>query len=138
MNADKHGFADPNVAVLSVFVGLMVGYIELLRPGLVLPGVAGLVLVMLGVASLWTQPVHAAWLLMMPVAFILLYVDARFRLYGIAGLCAAALMAAALRYGFRGTVSWAVSIAVSVPYVVITDWLVGLALRARANKYTAD
>jgi membrane-bound serine protease (ClpP class) len=130
--------ADPNVAVACVFIGLLIGYIELLRPGLVLPGVAGLVLVMLGIASLSALPSHLPSLALVVAAFVLLYLDARFRLYGIAGLCAAALMAAGLRYGLRGAVSWAVAIALSVPYILITDWLLGLALRARANKYTVD
>jgi membrane-bound serine protease (ClpP class) len=138
MNADKHGFADPNVAVASVFIGLLIGYVELLRPGLVLPGVAGLVLIMLGVASLWPQPVHSPSLLLIVIALVLLYLDARLRLYGVAGLLAAAALAAGLRYGFREAVSWAVAIGLSIPFVVITDWLLGLALRARLNKYTID
>lgn len=129
---------DPNLAVASVILGLLIGYVELLRPGIVVFGVAGLVLVMLGIASLSTQPVHAPSLLLIVVSFVLLYLDARFRLYGVGGVLAAAALAASLRFGFRGSVSWVVAICLSVPYVWITDWLLGLALRARANKYTID
>lgn len=39
---------DPNVAIAAVVFGLLIGYIELLKPGLVVAGAVGLVLVMLG------------------------------------------------------------------------------------------
>jgi membrane-bound serine protease (ClpP class) len=129
---------DPNVAVAAVVVGLLIGYIELLRPGLVIAGVAGLVLVMLGIASLSAHPVHAPSLLLIVAAFALVYLDARFRLNGSLGIAGAALMAAGIRYAFVGAVRWPLAIGVSLPYMLITVWLLQLAIRARLNKYTAE
>ena len=129
---------DPNVAITAVVVGLLIGYIELLRPGLVIAGVMGLVLIMLGIASLTAQPVHAPSLLMIAAAFALVFLDARWRLHGVLGLAGAALLATGIRFGFCGAVRWPLAIGLSLPYVLITNWLLSIAIRARLNKFTAE
>jgi membrane-bound serine protease (ClpP class) len=129
---------DPNVAVAAIVVGLLIGYIELLRPGLVIAGVVGIVLIMLGIASLSAQPVHAPSLLLIVAAFAMVYLDARFGLHGILGVAGAALMAAGIRYSFMGAVRWPLAIGLSLPFMLITVWLLKLAIRARLNKYTAE
>jgi hypothetical protein len=51
---------DPNAAYALVILGLLAGFVELIRPGLILPGVCGAVMVMLGIAALAEQGLEPA------------------------------------------------------------------------------
>lgn len=66
------------------------------------------------------------------------FIDARYGLYGIPAIAGAALLAAGIRFGFCGAIRWPLAIGLAVPYVLITTWLLTIAIRARLNKFTPE
>lgn len=56
--------ANPNIALLAAALGLLLIYVEFCRPGRVIPGVAGGVLLLVGIASIAraNQPVNLQWM----------------------------------------------------------------------------
>ena len=60
-------FSDPNLAMAAAVLGMFLIYWELLRPGSVLPGSCGAVLLMLGVHGVtvtWTSRQPDGWLVL--------------------------------------------------------------------------
>ena len=55
--------------------GLLLIYVELNRPGRVIPGALGLLLVLLGCARLWVAHPHPVALLLVATAVVLLAID---------------------------------------------------------------
>lgn len=114
--------------------GLTLGYVELLRPGMILPGVCGAMLAMIGVASLAEKPVSAAGLAWAIGGYVLACADAWFGLRGVL----AAIGALACAHGARNLVTppiaWGWAAGLSLPFVLLSWWLLTIALRARANK----
>lgn len=130
-------FPNPNVAYAVTVAGVAIGCLELLRPGMIVPGVTGAVLAMLGVASLAAQPITARGVALIALGVLLAALDAKYRLRG-AGTAAGAMV---LVLGARWLVAdgeakirWTVAAGVSIPFLVVTWWLMEKAFRARANK----
>jgi len=130
--------ADPNIGFILLVLGALGIYVEFSAPGLIFPGVAGGILVLLGLSSFAVLPINwtGAALLMLGAALFVL--EAKFASHGILGVggtVAMVLGAVLLVNGppeVRIHVSTALS--VSVPFALITMFLVSLAIRARANK----
>lgn len=126
---------DPNVAYALVIAGLLVGYIELLRPGWIVPGVCGAVMAMVAIASLIEQGIKATGLMLAAAALALVAAEAKFGLSGVAALAAAAMLTVGARELVREPrIHWWVAVAVSVPFVAITARLLAIAIQARENK----
>jgi membrane-bound ClpP family serine protease len=127
----------PVAALCVLTTGLLLIYIELNRPGRVIPGALGLLLVLLGCARLWAAHPHPVALLLVAIAVVLLVIDL------VRGTHPAISVAAtlALVLGFRELVTppvgWIVSILCGVGLAGITAVLTRVARRARANKASA-
>jgi membrane-bound serine protease (ClpP class) len=75
--------SDPNVAFL-LFVLALTGLVfELVHPGLHLPGVVGLVLLVISVAVLATLPVRISGTLLLAAAFVFFVVDVKVGAHGV-------------------------------------------------------
>jgi membrane-bound serine protease (ClpP class) len=75
--------SDPNVAFL-LFVLALTGLVfELVHPGLHLPGVVGLVLLVISVAVLVTLPVRVSGTLLLAAAFVFFVVDIKVGAHGV-------------------------------------------------------
>ena len=110
--------------------GALIGYLEFLRPGAVIPGVAGMVLLMLAIARFSSLPWSAtgALLLTAGIAVLLLW---RGTYWGIPIL----LLGARLLIGpEEQRVRWPVAIALVIPFGLLTSRLLAIAERARLNK----
>jgi membrane-bound serine protease (ClpP class) len=131
--------ADPNIALLLLVIGALGVYAEFSAPGMVLPGVLGAISLLLGLAALAMFPIDwlGAALLIMGLAFFVL--EAKFATHGIltvggaTALMLGALMLidapdAALRIRFS------VALALTIPFALITSFLLSIAVRARRNK----
>jgi Membrane-bound serine protease (ClpP class) len=114
---------DSTAAFLLSAGGVLGIYLELIRPGRVIPGVLGGVLAMAGLSAL---PQGWSFLAAVPI----FWGEAKLGWYGISG--AAVTAALAIRQG----VAWAPAIGLSIPFGYITVFLLKIALRARANKAT--
>jgi len=78
--------ADPNIAFLLLSLGATGLFIELLNPGLLFPGVFGLIALVLGFLALGTLPVNWAAVALILIAFALLVAEVFISGFGVLGL----------------------------------------------------
>ncbi len=125
----------PDTALLVLTVGFLLIYIELNRPGLILPGATGVTLVLIAAARLIRQgslpPAHLAAGLF-GIAFLVLSTRTR-RHLGLGLLATAALL-----FGFHRDASTGPRSLVAIPCALFlgigTSFLTTIAARARQNK----
>ena len=133
--------SDPNMALILLVVGALLLYVEFGHPGMIAPGVFGAILVLLGLSALSVLPINwlgAGLLLLSMVLFVL---EAKFATHGVltVGAAISMILGALLLIDsplpeLRIHLSTAIS--VTLPFAVITAFLLSLAMRARANKVT--
>lgn len=123
----------PDGAWLALLAGLVLVYGEFLRPGTVLPGVAGGVLTLLAVAALWDLGPGggAVTLLLLATAGLILLARLQSPLW--IGLVPALVLVWAARALVAPRISWWVA-ALTAPHALLTLWLLRIAVRARRNK----
>jgi membrane-bound serine protease (ClpP class) len=131
--------ADPNIALLLLVLGALGIYAEFSAPGMVLPGVLGAISFLLGLAALAMFPIGwlGASLVIMGLAFFVL--EAKFATHGIltAGGAIALLLGALLLIDTNEPalkIRFSMALAVTIPFALITSFLVSIAVRARRNK----
>jgi membrane-bound serine protease (ClpP class) len=130
---------DPNVAFILLAIGLLALYAEFNHPGAVIPGVVGLIFILLAVFALNLLPTRYAALALVLAAFVLFALDAKFGTHGVLtiGGIACMVIGALLLVDSpipEMRIHLLTALVVSVPIGVITAFLVGIALRARRNK----
>jgi membrane-bound serine protease (ClpP class) len=130
--------ADPNIGFLLLVIGALGVYVEFTSPGLILPGVAGGILALLGLSALAVLPINwigAALLILGGVLFVL---EAKFASHGVLGVGGTVAMVLGALLLINGPpevrIHLSTALAVSLPFGLITVFLMTLALRARANK----
>lgn len=113
-----------------LFGGALIGYIEFLRPGAVIPGVVGMVLTMLAIARFSNLPWSptGALLLVTGMAALLIW---RGAYWGIPLLFLGARLLIAPE---EQRVRWPIAAATSIPFGLLTAYLLSIAERARLNK----
>jgi membrane-bound serine protease (ClpP class) len=123
-----------SAALYSFTLGLLLIYIELNRPGRVIPGALGLLVALLACARIWMAHPRPVALLLVATATALLAVEVLRTTH--AAVAVAATLALVL--GFRQLVSppvgWIVCILCGVGLGGATAVLARVARRARANK----
>jgi membrane-bound serine protease (ClpP class) len=131
--------ADPNIALLLLVLGALGVYAEFSIPGTILPGVLGAILLLLGFAALAMFPIGwlGATLCILGLTFFVL--EAKFATHGLltAGGAIALLLGAMLLIDTHDPalrVRWSMALAVTVPFALITTFLLSIAVRARNNK----
>lgn len=127
-------FEQPTTAYAVTLAGITIGYIELLRPGLILPGVTGAVLAMLGIASLLPHCTGFRASLLLAAAVALFVTDLFLDWHGIAALAAAILFSFAIHQLTVGKIGLVFAFLFTLPFLTCTWWLAGIAIRARALK----
>jgi membrane-bound serine protease (ClpP class) len=86
--------ADPNIAYLLMMAGLLGLYIEFTQPGVVFPGIAGAICLLLGLTALHVLPVNYSGLALLLLGVALLVAEAflpTFGLLGVGGLVSVVL-----------------------------------------------
>lgn len=130
---------NPNIALILGLVGLMGLYIEFTQPGLILPGVAGGLCLFVALVALSILPVNALGIAFIVAALVLFVLEAKITSHGLL----AVLGIAAMVFGslilidsplpeLRVRLSTAVGI--SLPFAVITIFLMRLVILAHRNK----
>ena len=130
---------DPNIAFLVLAIGALALYAEFTHPGAIVPGVVGVFFILLTLFALNLLPVRYASLALIALAFILFALEAKFPTHGaltIGGIAALTLGGLLLVNGPipEMRVKLAVALSVSLPFGLITAFLMSIALRARRNK----
>jgi len=130
---------DPNIAFLVLAVGALALYAEFNHPGAIVPGVVGVVFIIVAMFALNLLPTRYASFTLIIAAFVLFALEAKFATHGILGIGGIALLTLG---GFllvdgpipQMRVNILTALAVSVPLGCITIFLMSIALRARRNK----
>jgi len=130
---------DPNIAFLVLAIGALGLYVEFNHPGAVLPGVVGVIFILLALFALNLLPTRYAAFTLILAAFVLFALEAKFATHGVLGIGGIALLTLGGLLLVDGPipqlrVKLLTALAVSVPLGVITVFLMTIALRARHAK----
>ena len=130
---------DPNISFILLAIGALALYAEFNHPGAVLPGVVGVIFILLAIFALNLLPTRYAALALILAAFVLFALEAKFVSHGvltIGGIVALTLSGLLLVDGPipQMRVHLYTALAVSIPLGLITAFLMSIALRARRNK----
>jgi membrane-bound serine protease (ClpP class) len=130
---------DPNVAFILLAIGLMAVYAEFNHPGAVIPGVVGLIFIILAIFAFNLMPTRYAALMLILAAFVLFALEAKIAAHGALAIggVASMIMGALLLVDApipEMRIHLVTALAVSVPIGLITVFLVSIAIRARQNK----
>ncbi len=124
--------ADPNLAFLLLILGALGVYWELHAPGMILPGVAGIVLMCLGAYGLYEDSPTWYGLALLTLAILLLGIELKFYTHMISGVAGTILLALGAILLLQGPkrIAPAFAVAVSVGFGLIAIFLGVLANRA--------
>lgn len=130
---------DPNIAFLLFILGALAIFAEFNHPGAVLPGVVGVIAILLALFALNLLPTRYAALALILTAFALFALEAKFATHGVLGIGGIVCMIFGAIFLVDGPipemrVRLATAIAVSIPIGVIAVFLTTLVLRARRNR----
>ncbi len=130
--------ADPNIGFILLVVGALGIYVEFSSPGLIFPGVAGGILLLLGLSALSVLPINWAGVALLLLAIALFVLEAKFASHGILGAGGTAAMILGALLLVEGPPAMCIhlstAIAVALPFALITMFLVSLVIKARRNK----
>ncbi|HEX6879680.1 MAG TPA: nodulation protein NfeD [Terriglobales bacterium] len=130
---------DPNITFLVLAIGALAIYFEFNHPGAVVPGVIGLIAVVLAVFALNLLPTRFASLGLILAAFILFALEAKFTSHGILGLGGVICLTLGGLLLVDGPIPemrvklWT-ALGVSIPLGLITVFLMSIAIKAYRNK----
>ena len=130
---------DPGLALIVLVLGVLGVYVEFTHPGLILPGVAGGVLVLVGLMALSLLPINWEGAALIVFGVSCLVMEAFVVSHGV--LAAGGIAAMALGMVMlvdtevpELSIGWGVALSIVVPFAVITVFLLQLAVRAFRNK----
>lgn len=132
---------DPNIAFLLFIFGILGLYVEFSHPGLILPGVAGGILLILALFALHLLPVNYAGVLLILLALVLFALEAKFTSHGIlaAGGVAAMVLGSLMLVQApipEMRMKWQVILPVTLAFAAITVFLLQLVIRATRQQVT--
>jgi membrane-bound serine protease (ClpP class) len=127
---------NPNIAFILMSLGMLAIWAEFNHPGAILPGVVGIISVVLAVFALNLLPTRYSALVLILVAFALFALEAKFASHGILGIGGTICMVIGALLLVDGPipemrVNPGIALAVSVPFAAIAIFLMTLVLRAR-------
>lgn len=130
---------DPNITFLILIIGAAAIYFEFNHPGAVIPGVVGLIFVMLAIFALNLLPLRFAGVALLITAFVLFILEAKFATHGALGVGGIAMMILGALLLVDGPIPQMrirllTAVAVSIPFGLLTIFLVNIAMRARRSK----
>ena len=130
---------DPNIAFIVLAIGALALYAEFNHPGAIVPGVVGIVFILLALFALNLLPTRYAAFTLIMAAFVMFALEAKFATHGILGIAGIALMTVGGLLLVDGPIPemrvklWT-ALSVSIPLGAITIFLISIALKARRNK----
>lgn len=130
---------DPNVAFILMSLGMLALWAEFNHPGAILPGVVGLIAILLAVFALNLLPTRYAALALILAAFLLFALEAKYTSYGILGAGGVICMVIGALLLVDGPipemrVHLVTALVVSVPIGAIAILLMSLVLRAYKHR----
>jgi membrane-bound serine protease (ClpP class) len=130
--------ADPNVGFILLVLGALGIYVEFNSPGIIIAGVGGGILLLLGLSSLAVLPLNWTGVALLLLGAALFILEAHFTSHGVLGSGGTVAMVLGALMLIDGPpevrIHLVTALAVSIPFAVITMFLLTLALKARRNK----
>jgi len=136
---------DPNIAYILLLIGLAGLYFELSNPGLILPGIAGGISLILAFFAFQTLPINYAGVLLIIFSIVLFIVEIKVPSFGLLTLGGIVSMLLGSIMLFKGVpsptmpevqVSWTVLIPSMVAVTLFFIFVVGKAVQAQRKKVT--
>ena len=135
--------SDPNIAYVLVILGIYGLIFEFYNPGLIIPGIVGVVSLILAFYALHTLPVNYAGLALIIFAIILFVLEIKVASHGmltvggIVALLLGSLMLIRTEPSFNAvTLSWKVIVLAVVVTAAFFTTIIGLGVRAQRRKPT--
>jgi len=130
---------DPNIAFLLLMLGGLALFAEFNHPGTVLPGVVGVISILLALFALNLLPTRFAALALLLAAFALFALEAKFATHGVLGIGGIICMIIGALFLVDGPipqmrVHFATALLVSIPIGAIAIFLTTLVLRVRKSR----
>lgn len=130
--------ADPNIGFVLLLLGALGIYAEFSSPGLIFPGVAGSIALVLGLSSLAVLPINWAGAALILVAIAFFVLEVKFGSHGVLGLGGAIAMTLGAVILVNAPpelrIHWSTALAVTLPVAAISIFLTSIALKARRSK----
>jgi membrane-bound serine protease (ClpP class) len=130
--------ADPNIGFILLVLGALGLYVEFSSPGLIFPGVAGGLMLLLGLASLSVLPINWLGAALLVLALAMFVLEAKFHSHGILGTGGTVAMVLGALLLVNGPpavrIHLSTALGVALPFALITMFLVSIVVRARRNK----
>jgi membrane-bound serine protease (ClpP class) len=131
----------PDIFFMLLICGVAGLYIEFTHPGVIAPGVVGGICMLLALYAMHILPVNVAGLFLVVLALALFILEAKFTSHGVlaAGGIVAMLLGALMLIRSPLTsagVSLTVALAVTLPFALLTVFLMRLVIKSRGWKQT--
>lgn len=132
--------SDPNVAYILMMLGFYGLMFELYNPGSILPGVVGVICLVLAFYSLNTLPINYAGLALIIFALLLFILEIKIASHGvlaiggIVSLLLGSMMLIRRDAGLVGQISWTVIISVTLVTTLFFLFVIGMGLKAQRLK----
>lgn len=130
---------EPDIFFILLILGVLGLYTEFTHPGVVAPGVVGGICMVLALYAMHILPVNLAGVFLIILALALFILEAKFTSHGV--LAAGGIVSMLLGAMFlirspltAGGVSLGVALSVTLPFAVLTVFLMRLVLRSRSWK----
>jgi membrane-bound serine protease (ClpP class) len=132
---------EPDVFFVLLMVGVLGLYTEFTHPGMIAPGVIGGICAVLALYAMHILPVNFAGVLLILLALSLFILEAKFTSHGVLAIGGIISMMLGAMFLIRspltaGGVSLGVALAATLPFALITVFLMRLVLRSRSWKLT--
>jgi len=130
--------ADPNIGFILLVVGALGLYVEFNSPGLIFAGVGGGISLLLGASSLAVLPLNWVGVSLLLLGGVLFILEAHYTSHGVLGTGGTVAMVLGALMLIDGPpemqIHLVTALSVSIPFALITMFLLSLAMRARRNK----
>jgi membrane-bound serine protease (ClpP class) len=130
--------SDPNVGFILLALGALGIYAEFSAPGLIFPGVIGGIMALLGLSSLAVLPINWIGVALLILGASLFVFEAKYTSHGILGIGGTVAMVLGALLLINGPpevrIRLSTALTVSIPFALITVFLMSLVIRARRNK----
>jgi membrane-bound serine protease (ClpP class) len=132
---------EPDIFFLLLLVGALGLYTEFTHPGVVAPGVVGGICMLLALYAMQILPVNIVGVLLILLAVVLFALEAKFTSHGVLLLGGIVSMLLGAMFLIRspltpGGVSFGVALATTIPFALISVFLMRLVLKSRKWKTT--
>jgi membrane-bound serine protease (ClpP class) len=132
---------EPDVFFVLLMVGVLGLYTEFTHPGMIAPGVIGGICAVLALYAMHILPVNFAGVLLILLALALFILEAKFTSHGVLAIGGIVSMMLGAMFLIRspltsGGVSLGVALAATLPFALITIFLMRLVLHSRSWKST--